>query len=169
MGVPFMPVRGVIGTDYLRIRPDFRVIRNPYGNDDIAVVPAIRPDVCVFHAFRADSDGNVIYWSDQDNWLLAQAARRVIVTVEEIAAEEVNPVGAEALLSSVYVDAIVHQPSGAWPTGCPGRYDLDASAVEEYVRAAADQGAFRTWLMETVLETQEECQAQITRHGEASG
>ncbi len=83
-----MPARGLIGTDYLKVRPDFRVLRNPYGDDDVVVVPAIVPEIAVFHAFRANRNGGVAVWADQDNWLLAQAARRVIVTVEEIVDEE---------------------------------------------------------------------------------
>src|SRR2546428_7569922 len=59
-GVPFMPLRGLIGSDVLAHRPDWKVIDNPFGNDDpIVLLPAIKPDVALFHAPMADRDGNV--------------------------------------------------------------------------------------------------------------
>src|SRR6185436_10984851 len=63
-GVPFMPLRGLIGTDVLKNRPDWKVIDNPFGDDDpipdpIVLLPAIKPDVALFHAPFADRDGNV--------------------------------------------------------------------------------------------------------------
>ena len=60
-GVPFMPLRGIIGSDLLRVRPDWKVIDNPLGEsgtrDPIVILPAIRPDVTLFHALKADSPG----------------------------------------------------------------------------------------------------------------
>src|SRR6185295_16278380 len=59
-GVPFMPLRGLLGTDVLKNRPDWKVLDNPFGDDDpIVLLPAIRPDVALFHAPMADRDGNV--------------------------------------------------------------------------------------------------------------
>src|SRR5262245_36809487 len=59
-GVPFAPLRGLIGSDILNVRPDWKVIDNPFGNDDpIVLLPAIKPDVALFHAPMADRNGNV--------------------------------------------------------------------------------------------------------------
>src|SRR5947208_17112560 len=59
-GVPFMPLRGLIGSDILAHRPDWRVIDRPFGNNDpIVLLPAIRPDFALFHAAMADRAGHV--------------------------------------------------------------------------------------------------------------
>src|SRR3989304_2830275 len=116
-----MPTRGVIGTDYLKVRPDFKVLRNPYGDDDLVVVPAVNPAIAIFHAFRADREGNVIADRNQNNWLLAQAAEQVIVTVEEIVQPgDLIRESFDSVVSSIHINAIVHTPAGAHPTLCRG-------------------------------------------------
>ena len=60
MNVPFVPVRGLLGTDYMRVRPDFKAVANPYDErEEIALVPAVAPDVAVFHGWKRDRHGNV--------------------------------------------------------------------------------------------------------------
>src|SRR3989304_6803818 len=89
MNVPFAPVRGLLHTDYMNIRPDCRVTENPYDpSEPIALVPAIAPDVAVFHGFRADRSGNVVTSGAIDAKLIAQASRVTIATVEEIADDD---------------------------------------------------------------------------------
>src|SRR3954453_21622946 len=84
-GVPFLPMRGLIGSDLLRHRPDWRVIDNPFDPaDPIAVVPAIRPDLCLFHAPEADREGNVWIGRRRELALMAYASRETLVTVERI-------------------------------------------------------------------------------------
>src|ERR1700682_4801145 len=84
-GVPFMPLRGLIGSDVLAHRPDWKVVDNPFGNDDpIVLLPAIKPDVALFHAPFADRDGNVWIGRQRELVTMAHAAGRTIVTVEEI-------------------------------------------------------------------------------------
>ena len=84
-GLPFLPLRGVLGSDLVRHRPDWRVIDNPFGEDDpILLVPAIRPDVALFHAALADRAGNVWIGVRRELMLMAHAARTTLVTVEEI-------------------------------------------------------------------------------------
>src|SRR5579875_1890970 len=80
MGIPFIPVRGLIGTDYLRVRPDFKVVPNPYGVENDR-------DIGFFHGDKADRDGNVLVDPAQNCALLAQAATVAIATVEEIVDE----------------------------------------------------------------------------------
>ena len=76
-GVPFMPLRGLIGSDVLAHRPDWQVIDNPFGNDDpIVLLPALKPDVALFHAPLADRDGNVWIGRDRELVTMAHAARR---------------------------------------------------------------------------------------------
>ncbi len=81
-GVPFMPLRGVLGSDLVAHRPDWRVINNPFTTEDpILLVPALSPDVAAFHAMCADAEGNVYVGRRRELATLAHAARRTLVTV----------------------------------------------------------------------------------------
>ena len=127
MNVPFVPVRGLLGTDYMKIRPDFLRIANPYNPaEDIALVPALTPDVAVFHGFRGDRFGNVVTTGTTDAKLIAQAARRAIATVEQVAdgnlADEPHT---GVLVPGIHLSAVVHAPRGAHPTSCAGYYGDD--------------------------------------------
>ena len=82
---PFMPLRGLIGSDVLAHRPDWKVVDNPFGNDDpIVLLPAIKPDVALFHAPLADRDGNVWIGRDRELAMMAHAAAKTVVTVEKL-------------------------------------------------------------------------------------
>src|SRR5215203_6161093 len=84
-GVPFMPLRGLIGSDVLAHRPDWRTIDNPFGSDDpIVLIPAIKGDVALFHAPMGDRDGNVWVGTNRDLVTMAHAANKTIVTVETL-------------------------------------------------------------------------------------
>src|ERR1700726_3369747 len=84
-GVPFMPLRGLIGSDVLAHRPDWKVMDNPFGNDDpIVLLPALKPDVALFHAPMADRAGNVFVGIQREFVAMAHAAQKTIVTVEKI-------------------------------------------------------------------------------------
>src|SRR5512139_572880 len=84
-GVPFMPLRGLIGSDLLAHRPDWKVADNPFDeNDPIVLLPAMRPDVALFHAPLADRDGNVWIGRDRELATLAHAAKTTVVTVEKL-------------------------------------------------------------------------------------
>jgi glutaconate CoA-transferase subunit A len=89
-GQPFAPLRGLIGSDLLRHRADYRVIDNPWRSrrPPIAVVPAINTDVAIFHAARADAEGNVWVGRDRDRLLAAHAANTVLVTVDTVRARQ---------------------------------------------------------------------------------
>jgi glutaconate CoA-transferase subunit A len=157
MNVPFVPVRGLLHTDYMTIRPDFREIPNPYDPaEPIAIVPAIVPDVAVFHGFRADRWGNVITTGAADAKLIAQAARRVIATVEEIADTDLSRTPhTGALVSGLHVTAVVHAPRGAHPTSCAGYYGDDGAHIRGYLAAAATDAAFDAYLRRYVRETRD--------------
>ena len=87
-GMPFMPLRGIVGSDLLRVRPDWKVIDNPFAEsgrrDPVVILPAIRPDVTLFHALKADSHGNVWIGVQRELMTMAHAARDALVTVERI-------------------------------------------------------------------------------------
>src|SRR6266581_639944 len=84
-GVPFMPLRGLIGSDLLAHRPDWKIIDNPFGNNDpIVLLPALKPDVALFHAPMADRDGNIWIGRDRELATMAHAAAKTVVTVEAL-------------------------------------------------------------------------------------
>lgn len=149
-GVPFMPLRGLIGSDIAAHRPDWRVIANPMaGRDDpIVLLPALRPDVAIMHAPYADPAGNVWIGRRRELATMAHAALRTVVTVERI--EDTDLLADETLaagtLSAVYVEAIAVAPRGAWPLGMTGLYEADAAHLEAYAREAGDPGGFARYL-----------------------
>jgi len=151
-GIPFMPLRGLIGSDILTHRADYKVIDNPVAApgapDPIVLIPAIRPAVALIHAPLADREGNLWVGRDHELRILAHAARRTVATVEQIVDGNLNadPLRAAGLISSLYVDALALAPRGALPRGMPGLYGEDAAAIAAYVRAAETEQGFRAWL-----------------------
>ena len=154
-GVPFMPLRGLIGSDLMRVRPDWKLSDNPFANDDpIVLLPAIRPDVTLFHAECADRDGNVWLGVRRELVLSAHASRRTLVTAERICDEDflADPMRAAGTLPALYVDAIAHVPSGAWPLGLSNCYAADDAHLTDYARAAQTEEGFGAWMRQHVLD-----------------
>jgi glutaconate CoA-transferase subunit A len=151
-GIPFMPLRGLIGSDILTYRADYKVIDNPVApagaTDPVVVIPAIRPDVALIHAPLADREGNLWVGRDHELRILAHAAKRTVATVEQVVDGNLNadPLRAAGLIPALYVDQIALAPRGAVPRGMPGLYDEDAAAIAAYVRAAETPEGFRAWL-----------------------
>jgi glutaconate CoA-transferase, subunit A len=147
-GVPFMPIRGLLGTDVLRHRGEWKVIENPFGGDPIVVVPAIRPDLALFHAPEADEEGNVRIGRRRELALMAHASAASLVTVERIRKGSFFDDEREAagVLPALYVAAVAEAPQGARPYGLWGAYGADAVALEAYARAARTADGFRAWL-----------------------
>ena len=149
-GIPFMPLRGVIGSDLLRHRPDWKLIDNPFGEaDPILLVPAIQPDVALFHSPLADRAGNVWIGVRRELMSMAHASRRTLVTVERIVEEDLlaDPRTAAGVIPALYVSAIAEAPRGAWPLGLFAGYAADHDALAGYARAAASEAGFRDWLI----------------------
>jgi glutaconate CoA-transferase subunit A len=148
-GVPFMPLRGLIGSDLLAHRPDWKVIENPFGtNDPIVLIPAIRPDVALFHAPLADRDGNVWIGRDRELATLAHAAAQTVVTVEQLHDGSLfdDPRRAAGALGAVYVEALAVVPRGAWPLGLADHYPPDPAHLAEYARMARTPEGFAAYL-----------------------
>lgn len=152
-GVPFMPVAGLIGSDLLAAR-DFRMVTDPYSGEEVVAIKAIRPDVALIHVHEADELGNSrINGSVFEDLLMAQAADCVIVTAERIVDGSVFAADpGYATLSSLYVDAVVEAPRGAWPLGCAGEYDPDIAYLTEFVRASKDQQTLQAFIQEHVID-----------------
>jgi glutaconate CoA-transferase subunit A len=138
-GLPFIPLRGILGTDLLRHRPDWKVIDNPFAQGDkIVALPAIRPDVALFHARSADRAGNVFIGKEREVMLMAHAAKSTLVTVEEIVEGNLldDPARGGAVLPAIYVSRIAVAKRGAWPLALGGMYAADDEAIGRYVSMA---------------------------------
>ena len=148
-GIPFMPLRGLLGSDLLRHRPEWRVIDNPFGNDDpVVLLPAIKPDVALFHAAMADQLGNVWIGRQRDLATLAHAAAKTIATVERIVDGNLldDPTLAAGTLPGFYVEAVAVAPRGAWPLPLPEHYAADVAHLAEYARLADTAEGFDKYL-----------------------
>jgi glutaconate CoA-transferase subunit A len=135
-GLPFIPLRGLIGSDLLRHRTDWQVTQNPFAAtpDPIVLLPALRPDVALFHAASADCEGNVWIGRRLELAVMAHAATATLVTVERVLdtcffdREEI----VAGVLPALYVDSVAVVPRGAWPLGLDGEYAPDAAAMLRY-------------------------------------
>jgi glutaconate CoA-transferase, subunit A len=151
-GIPFIPIRGLIGSDILTVRPEFKVIENPYGDDGqsdpIVVLPAIRPDAALFHAPKADRAGNVFIGRQLELKILAHAAHKTYVTVEEIVEDDLmaDEATGGATIPAMYITGIAQAPKGAWPLPMPGYYPGDTDYLARYCQAARSEEGLSAWL-----------------------
>lgn len=155
--VPFLPTRAGLGSDVLTVNPELRTVRSPYGEGpwadpadagaELVAVPALRLDLAVVHANRADAAGNAQFLGPDryfDELFLGAAARRV-VTAERVVEEGALP--AEGPLAAVTVhrlltDAVVDTPGGAHFTSCEPDYGRDEALQRHYASSAADPAAW---------------------------
>jgi glutaconate CoA-transferase subunit A len=156
-GVPFMPLRGLIGSDVLKYRDDWKVIDSPFGdNDPIVLLPAIKPDVALFHAAMADVYGNVWIGRQRELATMAHASAKTVVTVDRIHPGNLleTPVLSAGTLPGFYVDHIALTERGAWPLPLPDYYAADAAHLAEYAKMAATEQGFADYLDKYVFEKQ---------------
>jgi glutaconate CoA-transferase subunit A len=154
-GVPFMPLRGVIGSDLLKVRPDWKVVDNPFGeHDPLLLVPAIRPDVALFHAAFADRHGNVWVGRRRELFVMAHASAKTVVTVEEIRDDNLleDETLAGSTLASFYIEAVAVTRNGTWPLKFGSRAAEDTAHLQEYMRLAQTEDGFRQYLDRYVYE-----------------
>jgi glutaconate CoA-transferase subunit A len=130
-GVSFMPGRGWLGTDLPRLRPDVRIIDDPYNpGEQMTAFPAIEWDVAVIHALQADRRGNALLNGNLGADVeLSLGAEQVIVTTEEI----VDGFDQRVEISGAVVSAVVHAPRGAWPTSCYPLYPVGGGELLRYI------------------------------------
>jgi len=155
-GVPFMPLRGVLGSDLTRNRNDWKVQQNPFSGeqDSILYVKAISPDVALFHARWVDEEGNAWIGRRKELATIAHASRLTFVTFEEKKAGSMleDELLAPGVISSVYISAAAPAPRGAWPLGAPGMYDIDDAHLALYAKAARTREGFQRYLDEFVFK-----------------
>ncbi|MCW5237691.1 CoA transferase subunit A [Verminephrobacter eiseniae] len=149
-GAPFASMRGLIGTDVLKHRADWRVIDNPFAEspDPVVLVPAIRPDIALLHAPMADREGNVWIGRRRELATMVYASRRAFVTVERIVERSLlsDETVAAGVLPALYVEGIALAPRGALPYGLWGEYGTDTAELIRYARAARTGQGFRAYL-----------------------
>jgi glutaconate CoA-transferase, subunit A len=148
-------LRGYAGSDLPKHNPAIRRIRCPFTNEELAAVPAIRPDVAVIHAQKADRKGNVLIWGIvgvQKEAVLA--AKHSIVTVEEIVDSLEAPPNAVVLPSWV-VSAVAPVPGGAHPSYSQGYYKRDNRFYKVWDDISRERDTFTAWMERHVLGTKD--------------
>ena len=151
--LPFGVLRGYTGTELAARTAAVASIACPFTGEELTAVPALRPDVGVIHAQRADVAGNVQLWGIvgvQKEAVLA--SRRAIVTVEEVV-DELEPLPGALVLPSWVVDAVCVAPRGAHPSYAHGYYDRDNGFYVAWDSISRDRDAFMAWMQRHVLET----------------
>ena len=136
MGLPFLPVRGVRGSDIVALHPEYAEITCPFTGETLVAVPALRPDVALLHAPAGDRYGNLHleqpYVLDER---FASASALVVATVDElVSTDEVTAAG--VTIPAHLVAAVTEVPYGAHPSSCYPRYGYDRAHLREYVSAA---------------------------------
>ena len=150
--LPFAMLRGYIGVDLPKVNPQIRKITCPYTGEELATVPAIRPDVGIVHALRADREGNVLLegiTGCQKEVVLA--SKRTIVTVEEIVDDLRAPSPNSVILPSWTIGAVVAVPGGAHPSYAHGYYKRDNSFYIAWDKVSRERDSFLAWMEENVM------------------
>lgn len=152
-GLPFAVFRGYVGVDLPKVNTTIRHVDCPYTGERLATVPAIRPDVSIIHALRANKRGDVLLKGIvgvQKEAVLS--ARRSIVTVEEIV-EDFRDEGPNAVVLPHWtVTAISIVPGGAFPSYAHGYYKRDNAFYIAWDTIARDRESFLAWMKANVLE-----------------
>lgn len=152
-GLPFGLLRGYLGSDLPKYNANIKFIDCPFTGERLAAVPAIRPDVAVIHAQKADRQGNVLLWGVtgvQKEAVLA--AKRSIVTVEEVVDRLDAPMNAVVLPTWV-ISAVCHVPGGAFPSYALGYYARNNAFYKHWDTVARDRDSFTAWIDKHVRGT----------------
>lgn len=153
-GMPAAFFRGYRGSDLTKVNPNIRFIACPFTGESLASVPALRPDVAIVHAQKADRQGNVLVSGIvgvQKEAVLA--AKRSIVTVEEVVDRLADGGSNETILPSWVIDAIAVAPGGARPSYAHGYYQRDNAFYVAWDTIARDRDTFQRWMDEHVHAT----------------
>lgn len=149
-GIPFMPLRGILGSDVLENHPDWKVIQNPFSKneDPIVAIPAIQPDIALFHAPLADREGNVWLGRKRELVNMSHASKMAFVTVDEISETSLFETEemAAGVLPALYVGRICRSPSGSWPLPFWNGAKVDDEHMREYMKMAASDAGFTEYL-----------------------
>ncbi len=153
--LPFALLRGYTGSDLPKVNPNIRFVECPFTGEKLAAIPAVRPDVTVIHAQKADRRGNVLLWGIlgvQKEAVLA--AKRSIVTVEEVVDDLQAPTNA-CVLPYWAVSAVCPVPGGAYPSYAQGYSERDNRFYKDWDPIARSRDGFRAWMQRHVLDTED--------------
>jgi len=168
-GLPCAIFRGYIGVDLPKVNPRIKHITCPFTGEQLAAVPAHRPDVAIVHALKADRDGNVLLEGIvgvQKEVVLA--SKRSIVTVEEIV-DDFGPRSFNAvILPGWTVGAIVKVPGGAYPSYAQGYYKRDNAFYISWDKIARERETFLAWMKANVMEQGPEVFAKQVQRARAA-
>jgi len=151
--MPFLPIRTNLGSDLPSNNPNIKTIRNPYSDEEVSIVPPLKPDVAVVHVQRADLNGNAHIWGitgEQKD--AAFASKKVILTCEEIVDESVirsDP--NRTLIPDFVVHAVVHEPWCAHPSYTQGYYDRDNEFYMQWDEITKEHDSTMKYLDEWVF------------------
>jgi len=152
-GLPCAVFRGYVGVDLPKVNPNVKRVTCPFTGEELAAVPAIRPDVAVIHAQKADRAGNVMLEGIvgvQKEAVLA--SRRSLVTVEEIV-DDFGPRSPNAVILPAWtVGAIAKVPGGAYPSYAFGYYKRDNAYYKTWDTISRERDGFLAWMKANVLE-----------------
>ena len=152
-GLPFAVLRGYVGCDLPGVNPTIKSITCPFTGEQLAAVPALRPDVAVIHAQQADRRGNVMMWGITGVQKEAvMAAKRAIVTVEEIV-DSFDVKANSVTLPRWVIDAVCLEPGGAYPSYALGYYERNNSFYKAWDGIARERDGFTKWMKRHVLAT----------------
>ena len=149
--LPFLPTRAGLGSDVLKLNPQLRTVRSPYGDgEELVAMPALELDVAFVHMNRADASGNGQYLGPDPYFddLFCMAAKRRFMTCEKLVrSDEFLKEGSihTLLLNRTMVDGVIETPRGAHFTECPPDYGRDEAFQREYAASAKDAGAWQAF------------------------
>lgn len=151
-GLPFAVLRGYVGSDLRAVNPNIRAVNCPFTGEELSAVPALRPDVAVVHAQRADRRGNVLVEGIvgvQKEAVLA--SKRSLVTVEEVVDDLEAPSPNSVIIPGWAIDAVAETPGGAAPSYTHGYYARDNAFYKQWDAISRERDRFHAWMHEHVL------------------
>jgi len=153
-GQPFVPIRGLIGSDLLATRDDLKLIDNPFPpHDPLVLLPALRPDFALVHAELCDEAGNLYIGGRHELKSMAHASGQVIATAERMIEGSLleDPLRAPNCINALYVDGLAVVAGGSWPTAVPGGAEADREQMMRYASASRSDEAFEQYVREFVF------------------
>ncbi|HSR10087.1 MAG TPA: CoA-transferase [Thermodesulfobacteriota bacterium] len=152
LGLPFMPIKSLLGSDIVKHNPCVKVMEDPYGGGPVALVPAVHPDVAFIHVQHCDAMGNAQIWGmlgNDDN--LARAARTVVITCEEVVStSEIRKIPNMTAIPSYCVSAVVEAPFCCHPLPVSGYYWMDIPFRRQMVTASKTRETIVAWMDEWI-------------------
>jgi glutaconate CoA-transferase, subunit A len=157
LGIPFIPTKSLLGTGMMEGKHPFREIKCPFTGERLALVPALKPDVAIVQAQRADEEGNTHFWGGSGvTKEAALSAKKVVVVVEELVSKKViqrDP--NRTLIPGFLVHAVVPEPWGAHPSPMQGYYNRDHEKYTLYHYQSKERGGYLQWLDKWVFGTKD--------------